>query len=152
MGRALKAATRATISGANVGGAQTGISGVVVSDATEPLRLFLYAAVVVGLVGMTAAHLHRLLVWLFYTGAVLVTVVGLINLALGRSATDQFALSTGGTRLIAISTSIYCAGTLFLALLNFRLRFTTIARVAPCTRPRSRGALQKRAHSRNRRR
>ena len=87
----------------------------------EPLRLFLYAAVVVGLVGMTAERLHRLLTWLFYTGAVLVTLAAFGYLATGRSATDQAELSTGGTRLIAISTSLYCAGTLFLALLNFRL-------------------------------
>jgi O-antigen ligase len=87
----------------------------------EPLRLFLYAAVVVGLVGMTAERLHRMLTWLFYTGAVLVTLAAFAYLATGRSATDQAELSTGGTRLIAISTSLYCAGTLFLALLNFRL-------------------------------
>lgn len=87
----------------------------------QPLRLFLYAAIVAGLIGMTVPRLYRLVVWLFYSGVVLIALSALYYLATGGSATDQFALSTGGTRLIPISTSLYSAGGLFLALLNLRL-------------------------------
>ncbi len=87
----------------------------------QPVRLFLYAAVVAGLIGMTVPRLHRLLTIWFYGGAAIVALAALYYLATGGSATDQSGLSTGGTRPLAISTSMYCAGTLFLALLNLRL-------------------------------
>lgn len=95
----------------------------------QSLRLVLYAVIVAGLIGMTAPRLHLILNWLFYSGMALVALVALFNFATGHSATDQAALSTGGTRVLGISTSIYCAGTLFLALLNLRLADSTRERV-----------------------
>jgi O-antigen ligase len=87
----------------------------------QPLRLFLYAAVVAGLIGMTVPRLHRLLTGWFYVGGALVALWALYYIATGGSATDQSGLSTGGTRPLAISPSMYAAGTFFLALLNLRL-------------------------------
>jgi O-antigen ligase len=86
----------------------------------QPLRLVLYAAIVAGLIGMTVPRLHRLLVALFYPGAVVVAIFALYYLVVGGSLGQSADLSTGGIRPLAISTSIYAAGALFLALLNFR--------------------------------
>jgi O-antigen ligase len=95
----------------------------------QPLRLFLYAAIIAGLAGMTVTRLHRLLVALFYPGAAVAALVALYYLVTGGSATDQGVLSTGGTRLLGISTSLYCAGALFLALLNLTLTRTNRERM-----------------------
>jgi O-antigen ligase len=95
----------------------------------QPLRLVFYAAIVAGLAGMTTQRMFRLLHVLFYPGAVLALLMALYYLATGGSATDQAGLSTGGTRLLGISTSLYCAGALYLALLNLRLAPRAGARV-----------------------
>jgi O-antigen ligase len=86
----------------------------------QPLRLVMYAAIVAGLIGMTVPRMYRLLHVLFYTGAVYVALVAAFFIATGGSTTSQDILSTGGTRPISITTSTYCAGALFLALLNLR--------------------------------
>jgi len=95
----------------------------------QPLRLFLYSAIVAGLIGMTVDRLYRLLVVLFYGGAVLIAFKALYFLAVGGSATASSDLSTGGIRPLAIETSLYAAGALFLALLNLRLASGTHERV-----------------------
>ena len=95
----------------------------------QPLRLILYAGIVAGLAGMTAQRMHRLLLVVLYPGAVLVALVAIYYLATGGSATDQDVLSTGGTRLFGISTSAYCAGAFFFALLNLRLAPSAGARL-----------------------
>lgn len=87
----------------------------------QPMRLFLYAAIVGGLVGMTVPRLYRIVVALFYTGAVLIALTAAFYLVTGGSASASADLSTGGVRPLAISTSLYAAGALFLALLNLRL-------------------------------
>ena len=87
----------------------------------QPLRLFLYAAIVAGLAGMTVPKMYRLLPWIFYPVVVLIALRALYYLATGGSATEADVLSTGGTRLIGISPTVYAAGGLFLALLNLRL-------------------------------
>jgi O-antigen ligase len=95
----------------------------------QPLRMIFYAAIVAGLAGMTAQGMHRLLLVLLYPGAILVALTAIVYIATGGSATDQDVLSTGGTRLVGISTSAYCAGALFFALLNLRLAPGAGARV-----------------------
>jgi O-antigen ligase len=95
----------------------------------QPLRLVLYAAIVVTLAGLTVAQLYRLLLAVFYAGTVVTTLLALYYIATGTSQTDQFALSTGGARILGISTSLYCAGALFLALLSLRVAASGRARV-----------------------
>jgi O-antigen ligase len=95
----------------------------------QPLRLIFYAGIVAGLAGMTAQRMHRLLLVLLYPSAVVLALVAIYYLATGGSATDQDVLSTGGTRPFGISTSAYCAGALFFALLNLRLAASARARV-----------------------
>jgi len=99
----------------------------------QPLRLVLYAGIVVTLAGMTVASLYRLLLGLFYPGTVLMTGIALFYLATGGSQTDQFELSTGGERILGISTTLYCAGAVFLALLSLRLDPTGRMRVLHLT-------------------
>ena len=93
----------------------------------QPLRLFLYASIVAGLIGMTVPRMHRVLVILFYPGAVLAALGSAQFLATG--GVGAAALSTGGNRPIPITISIFCAGTLFLALLNLRIARDLRARV-----------------------
>ena len=86
----------------------------------QPLRLVAYAAIVVALTGATPERLYRLLLWVFYTGTVVSMLWAGYYIATGGSQTKAVDLSTGGTRPLAISTSLYCAGALFLALLSIR--------------------------------
>ena len=86
----------------------------------QPLRLVAYAAIAVALAGATPERLYRLLLWVFYSGTVVSMLWGGYYIATGRSQTLSVDLSTGGTRPLAISTSLYCAGALFLALLTVR--------------------------------
>jgi O-antigen ligase len=86
------------------------------------MRLAIYAGVVFALVGLTPQVLYRLLTWLLYGGTLFATLVlAPYYIATGTSQTDQLNLSTGGERILGISTSIYCAGALFLGLLSLRL-------------------------------
>lgn len=86
----------------------------------QPLRLIAYAAIVLPLAGVTPERMYRLLLWVFYTGTVVTMVWAAYFIATGRSQTASGDLSTGGSRPLAISTSLYCAGALFLALLTVR--------------------------------
>jgi O-antigen ligase len=95
----------------------------------QPLRLVLYAAIVVTLAGLTVERLYRLLLGVFYAGTLITTLFALYYIATGTSQTDQFELSTGGARILGISTSLYCAGALFLALLSLRVASPGRARV-----------------------
>ena len=95
----------------------------------QPVRLFLYAAIVAALAGMTVPRMYRLLPWIFYPGVIFSVLLALFYLATGGSATDQDQLSTGGTRLIGISRSIYASGALFLALLHLRIASDTRSRM-----------------------
>jgi O-antigen ligase len=87
----------------------------------QPLRLVLYAAIGLVLYGLTARSLHRLLVSVFYAGTFVTMGWAAYYIATGTSQTDQAALSTGGDRILGISTTIYLAGAFFLALLNLRV-------------------------------
>ena len=88
----------------------------------QGFRLIFYAGIVVALVGLTVGGLYRLLLGVFYTGTIVTMAWAVYYIATGTSQTDQVSLSTGGTRILSISTSHYCAGTLFLALLSLRLQ------------------------------
>ena len=95
----------------------------------QPVRLFLYAAIVAGLAGMTVPKIYRLLPLIFYPLVVVLALLAVYYFLTGGSSTDQSQLSTGGTRLLGISASMYASGALFLALLNLRLAADTRARM-----------------------
>jgi O-antigen ligase len=90
----------------------------------QPTRLVAYAAIIVTLAGMTVQSVYRLLLWVFYTGTFVTTVLAVFYIATGTSQTDQVALSTGGARILGISVTLYAAATVFLALLSLRIAKT----------------------------
>jgi hypothetical protein len=91
------------------------------SYVSQPTRLVAYAAIAAAILGSTPHRLYRGIVAVFYTGAVVQTIVGIYHLATGTSATKSAVLSTGGTRALALSTAMYLSGALILALLNLEL-------------------------------
>ena len=98
------------------------------------MRLALYAGIVFALIGVTTQALYRLLTVLLYGGTLLTTLVlAPYYIATGTSQTDQLNLSTGGERILGISTSIYCAGALFIGLLSLRIAQSPRARLLHLT-------------------
>ncbi len=86
-----------------------------------PVRLFAYVLVVFALVDLNPRTTYRTIVAVFYTGTVWMFLNALYHYATGTSQTNQVDLSTGGTRILALTTAIYLAGGLFLALLNLEI-------------------------------
>ena len=84
----------------------------------QPIRIVIYAAIAVALVDVTAAALWRGVTVVFYTGAVVSFLYALYYMATGGSQTQSVDLSTGGTRILALSTATYLVGSLVCALLN----------------------------------
>lgn len=84
----------------------------------QPVRLIIYAGIAAALTDATAAALWRGITIVFYLGAVVQFYYALYHLAFGGSQTGSLALSTGGTRVLALSSSLYLVGSLVCALLN----------------------------------
>ncbi len=84
----------------------------------QPLRLVLYAGIAAALTDATAPALWRGITVVFYGGAIVQFGYALFHLAFGGSQTDSLSLSTGGTRVLALSSSLYLVGSLVCALLN----------------------------------
>ena len=84
----------------------------------QPARLILYAGIAAALTDATAPALWRGITIVFYSGAVVQFCYALFHLAFGGSQTTSNNLSTGGTRILALSTSLYLVGSLVCALLN----------------------------------
>jgi O-Antigen ligase len=87
----------------------------------QPVRLFLYAAIAFAMVGLDSKRLYRGIVVVFYAGTMWMFAYALHAVATGTTHTQSSNLSTGGTRILAISVSFYLASALFLALLNLEI-------------------------------
>ncbi len=85
---------------------------------SEPTRFLLYAGIAAAIADMEPRRAYRGIVLVFYVGTVWQLLEGAYYLATGRSQTGSVDLSTGGTRVLALSTAMYLAGALILALLN----------------------------------
>ena len=85
---------------------------------SEPTRLLLYAGFAGVVAGVSPREAYRTLVVVFYAGTIWQSLLGFYHLATGASATLSSTLSTGGTRAVALSTTMYLAAALALALLN----------------------------------
>jgi O-antigen ligase len=90
----------------------------------EPMRLAAYALLAFAISDLTPGKAYRGLVAVFYGGAFWSLLEAMYYIATGTSQTNADELSTGGTRVLALSTSLYLAATLFLALLSFDLERT----------------------------
>jgi hypothetical protein len=86
-----------------------------------PLRLFAYVLLAFAFVDLNPRTTYRTIVTVFYAVTVWMFLNAVYYSATGRSQTDQIDLSTGGKRVLALSTAIYLAGGLFLALLNLEI-------------------------------
>ncbi len=90
----------------------------------QPLRYFLYAVIAVAVVGLDARKAHRGIVAVFYLGTVWMMINAAYYIATGKSQSDQALLSTGGSRYLSGTVSVYMGAALFLALLNLQLDST----------------------------
>ena len=91
------------------------------SYVSQPTRMFIYVAIAGAIASLTPRRAHAGLVVIFYVGTVWQAIVGVYGLATGTSQTKSIDLSTGGTRALALSTAIYLAAALVLALLNLEI-------------------------------
>jgi hypothetical protein len=87
----------------------------------QPLRLVLYAGIAAAVADLEPRRAYRGIVAIFYAGTVWMMVNAAYFIATGTSQTASDDLSTGGSRILSISVSLYMAGALFLALLNLEL-------------------------------
>ena len=87
----------------------------------QPARMVIFAGIAFALVGLSAESAWRGITILFYAGAVVQTLWALYSIGTGTSQTASLALSTGGIRILALSTSIYLTGSLLCALLNLEV-------------------------------
>lgn len=85
---------------------------------SQPARMVLYAAIAVAIAKMEPRATYRKLVQIFYLTTVVEALLGAYHLASGTSQTASSSLSTGGTRALALTTAMFLAGGLILALLN----------------------------------
>jgi hypothetical protein len=85
------------------------------------MRFLLYAAIGLAVTGLGARRAFRGLVAVFYVGTFVETLFAVYYVATGTSQTASASLSTGGSRALALSTAIYLAGALVLAILNVEL-------------------------------
>jgi O-antigen ligase len=88
---------------------------------SQPLRIVVYAAIGLTLVTARPADLFRNLTRVFYITVVVSTVEALYYIATGTSQTQSADLSTGGTRILALSTAMFLAAGLVIALLQLDL-------------------------------
>jgi hypothetical protein len=87
----------------------------------QPLRLVLYAGIVLALADTTPESAWKAITRVFYAGAVLQSLYAVYYLGTGTSQTQSESLSTGGVRVLALSTAVYLTGSVICALLNLEL-------------------------------
>ena len=87
----------------------------------QPFRIVLYAGIALALLEVSPREAWRAITKVFYVGAVVQSLYAVYYLASGGAQTDQVSLSTGGTRVLALSIAIYLTGSLVCALLNLEL-------------------------------
>ncbi|MGH3001801.1 MAG: O-antigen ligase family protein [Gaiellaceae bacterium] len=88
---------------------------------SQPTRMFLDAAIIVAISSMKSPAAYRDVVRVFYAMTVVQALIGAYHMAAGTSQTASSALSTGGTRALALTTAMFLAGALVLALLNLEI-------------------------------
>lgn len=87
----------------------------------QPLRILLYAGIALALMDATPTSAWKAITRVFYAGAVVQALYAAYYLETGGSQTQSESLSTGGTRILALSVAIYLTGSMICALLNIEL-------------------------------
>lgn len=86
---------------------------------SQPVRFVLYAGIAAAIADMTPRQAWRGLTVVFYLGAAVNAVAAIFYLATGTVQWETGSrLSTGGTRVLSLTTALYLTGALVLALLN----------------------------------
>jgi hypothetical protein len=87
----------------------------------QPARLVLYAALAFAMTEIRPGDVYRGIVAVFYAGAAWQAALGVYHIATGTSQTPISELSTGGVRALSLTTGMYLAGALLLAIINLEL-------------------------------
>jgi O-antigen ligase len=86
---------------------------------SQPVRFVVYALIAFAISDLTPKQAWQVLVAVFYLGVVVNACAAVYYLATGTVQTDLGAgVSTGGTRVLALTTALYLTGGVVLALLN----------------------------------
>lgn len=88
---------------------------------SQPVRIVAYAAIGFAFLETPPERLLRNVTRVFYLTIVVSTLQACYYLATGTSQTDTAELSTGGTRVLALSTAMFLAAGLVLALIHLDL-------------------------------
>jgi O-antigen ligase len=91
------------------------------SYVSQPVRIVAYAGIAFALTQVSRGDLLRGLTRVFYATIVISALQAVYYLGTGTSQTDTSNLSTGGTRVLALSTSMFLAAGLVLALVHLDL-------------------------------
>jgi hypothetical protein len=93
-----------------------------------PFRFVAYSLIACAIAGMTARQAYKGIVAVFYLGTIWMFIDAVRHLAAGTAQTDNFVLSTGGTRVVSLAVSLYLALAFFLALINLQVDRSLIRR------------------------
>ena len=80
-----------------------------------------FAGIALALTDTTPTSTWKAITRVFYAGAVIQAFSALYYMATGSQQTEAQSLSTGGVRILALSTAVYLTGSLICALLNLEL-------------------------------
>jgi hypothetical protein len=96
---------------------------------SQPLRLVFYAGLAAALTELTARQAFRWITVGLYAGAVWQSILATYHIATGTSQTTISALSTGGTRVLSLTSGMFLGIALVIAIVNIDLAPTTRRRL-----------------------
>jgi O-antigen ligase len=87
---------------------------------SQPVRFAMYALIAFAVSDLTPRQAWQVLVAVFYLGAIVNAVAAVYYLATGTVQQEAASgVSTGGVRVLALTTALYLTGAVVVALLNF---------------------------------
>jgi O-antigen ligase len=87
---------------------------------SQPVRFVIYALIAFAVSDLTPRQAWQVLVAVFYLGAVVNAIAAVYYLGTGTVQQEAASgVSTGGVRVLALTTALYLTGAVVLALLNF---------------------------------
>jgi hypothetical protein len=96
-----------------------------VSLVSQPVRLVIYAGVALAMTEIRPAQAWRWITAGLYAGAVWEAILAAYYIATGKSQTSIDVLSTGGTRVLSLTTGMFLATVLVAAIVNIDLERST---------------------------
>ena len=96
---------------------------------SQPVRLVFYAGLAAAMTELTARQGFRLVTFGLYTIAVWQAILAAYHIATGTSQTPISILSTGGSRVLSLTTGMFLGTALVAAIVNIELDTSTRRRV-----------------------